>query len=54
MAVLLLVLFPILLMYNTPLAVVALVSAIVLLYRGKNSGATSRRHRNRPTDDAAI
>ena len=54
MAVLLLVLFPILLMYNTPLAAVALVSAIVLLYRGKTSGATSSHPRSRPTDDAAI
>jgi len=54
MAVLLLVLFPILLMYNTPLAAVALVSAIVLLYRGKTSGATSRHPRSRPTNDAAI
>jgi hypothetical protein len=42
MAILLLVLFPILLMYNTPLAGVALVSAIVLLYRGKTKSVTSR------------
>jgi hypothetical protein len=54
MAVLLLVLFPILLMHNTPLAFVALPSAIVLLSRGKNRGATSRLPRSRPTDDAAI
>jgi hypothetical protein len=54
MAVLLLILFPILLMFNTPLAAAALVSAIVLLYRGKTSGAISRPSRSRATDDAAI
>ena len=54
MAILLLVLFPILLMINPPLAGIALVSAIVMLYRGKSSGATSRHPRSRPTDDAAI
>ena len=54
MAVLLLVLFPLLLMLNPMLAGVALVSAIVMLYRGKTSGATSRHPRSRPTDDAAI
>lgn len=52
MAVLFLVLFPILLMHNTPVAGVALVSGIVLLYRGKTSGATSRHPRSRPTDAA--
>jgi len=41
-------------MFNTPLAAVALVSAIVLLYRGNISRATSRYPRDRPTDDAAI
>ncbi len=54
MAVLLLVLFPLLLMLNPLLAGIALVSAIVMLYRGKTSGATSRHPRSRPTDDAAI
>jgi hypothetical protein len=54
MAVLLLVLFPILLMYNPALAAIALVSAIVMLYRGKTSGATSRHPRSHRTDDAAI
>ena len=54
MAVLLLVLFPILLLFNTPLAGVALVSAIVLLYRGNTGRATSRPPRDHRTDDAAI
>ena len=54
MAVLLLVLFPLLLLFNPPLAAVALVSAIVLLIRGNTSRATARYPRSRPTDDAAI
>jgi hypothetical protein len=54
MAVLLLVLFPLLLMFNPPLAGVALVSAIVMLYRGNISRATSKVPRDRPSDDAAI
>ncbi len=53
MAVLLLLLFPILLMYNTPVAGVALVSAIVLLYRGNTARASGYR-RNRRADDAAM
>ena len=54
MAVLLLVLAPLLLMFNPLLAGIALVSAIVMLYRGKTTAATSRHPRSRPTDDAAI
>jgi hypothetical protein len=37
--VFLLVLFPILFMFNTPLAFVALVVAIVLLYAGRTNSA---------------
>jgi hypothetical protein len=54
MAVLLLVLFPLLLMFNPPLAAGALVTAIVLLYRGKTSRASSKYTSNFPTDDASI
>ena len=54
MAVLILVLFPILLMFNPPLAGVALVSAIVLLYRGNVKRATSRLPHHNTTDDASI
>jgi hypothetical protein len=54
MAAVLLVLFPVLLMFNTPLAAVALVSGIVLLYRGKTSSAAQRRPDSRPPYDASI
>jgi hypothetical protein len=51
-AVVLLVLFPLLLLVNPPLAAVSLVAAIVLLYRGKTTPA---RHRSvRSYDDTAI
>ena len=54
MAVLLLILFPFLLMYNTPLAAIALVSGIVLMYRGQTSSRTYRQAHTQPTDDAGI
>lgn len=53
LAVVLLVLFPILLMYNTRVAGVALVIAIVLLYRGKTS-TNRNEHHCRPPDNASI
>ena len=37
--VFLLVLFPVLLMFNTPLAFIALAVAVVLLYAGRTSSA---------------
>lgn len=46
-SVLFLALFPILLIFNTPLAAIALASAIVMLYRGTASRATSRYPRDR-------
>lgn len=42
MHILLLALFPILLMFNTPLAFLSLAVAIVLLYRGRTSRARPR------------
>ena len=45
MAVVLLVLFPVLLMYRPRYALVAMVVAIVLLYRGRVKSATSRARR---------
>jgi hypothetical protein len=54
MAVLILVLFPLLLLFNPPLAAGALVTAIVLLYRGKSRRASSQYSSSGPTDDASI
>ena len=51
MAVMLLILFPFLLMFNTPLAGVAMVSAIVLLYRGKTTSIANRRRRSADADN---
>lgn len=53
MAVLLLVLFPVLLMYNPRVAFVALGLAIVLLYRGRATGAR-RNARRHVSDDVSI
>lgn len=52
MAVVFLVLFPLLILINPPLAASSLLTAIVLLYRKKAS--PTRHPRHRPTDDAAI
>jgi hypothetical protein len=51
MAALLLVLFPVLLMFNSRLALVALGLAIVMLYRGRVSEAR-RTARQRSADDS--
>jgi hypothetical protein len=51
MVVLILILFPLLLLFNPPLAGGALVTAIVMLYRGKTKRAPSRYA---SSDDAAI
>ena len=54
MAVILLVLFFVLLMFHTWLALAALAVAIVLLYRGRSSGPPRPRHRQQVSDDASI
>lgn len=52
MAAALLVLFPLLLMFNSRLAFVALALAIVLLYTGRAKGV--RRPAPQPIDDSSI
>ncbi len=52
MAAALLVLFPLLLMFNPPLAFAALVLAIVLLYTGRTRSA--RRRAPQHIDDSSI
>lgn len=56
MAVGLLMLFFVLLLFNTRLAFVALAAAIVLLYRDRSGGASRPRQRQRQqvSDDASI
>jgi len=55
MAVILLMLFPFILMYNTPAGFVAIGVAIFLLGRGRTSGAASPRSpRRQVSDDASI
>ena len=53
MAVVLLALFPVLLIYNPRAAYVAIGLAIMLLYRGRVSGAR-RNVRRHVSDDSAI
>lgn len=50
MHILLLALFPVLLLFNTPLAFVALAVAIVLIYRGRTSAAPRRPSQDRVED----
>ena len=52
MAAALLVLFPLLLMFNSRLAFVALALAIALLYTGRTKGA--RRPTAQPIDDCSV
>lgn len=54
MAVLLLIMFPLLLLVNTPLAGVSLVAAIVMLYRGKTAASPTRSRTTASIDDASI
>jgi hypothetical protein len=50
MHILLLALFPVLLLFNTPLAFVCLAVAIVLIYRGRTSAAPRQRTEGRIED----